>query len=216
MRINTNEEIRELVVGGQSYDVSELSNEAIEQLARSLGVQADASENYEPSTQTLELTPKTGSKGSISMRELARQIDKENEEEDLKSVLSGLGVNEDEVDEDEDEVDEDEDEDEVDEDEVDEDDEFEYRETEEERQEREYLESFAIPASRFSKSNIKYFKQNDVDVTNLNELIQATMKIEEINNDYKKRKVQSLFEQYNNEELDVNQLIEEVSKLGRI
>lgn len=205
MRINTNEEIRELVVGGQTYNVSELSNEAIEQLARSLGVQSDATENYEPSTQTLELTPKTGSKGSISMRELARQIDKENEEEDLKSVLSGLGVNEDEVDEDE-----------VDEDEVDEDDEFEYEETEEERQEREYLESFAIPASRFSKSNIKYFKQNDVDVTNLNELMQATMKIEEINNDYKKRKVQSLFEQYNNEELDVNQLIEEVSKLGRI
>ena len=205
MRINTNEEIRELVVGGQTYNVSELSNEAIEQLARSLGVQSDATENYEPSTQTLELTPKTGSKGSISMRELARQIDKENEEEDLKSVLSGLGVNEDEVDEDE-----------VDEDEVDEDDEFEYGETEEERQEREYLESFAIPASRFSKSNIKYFKQNDVDVTNLNELMQATMKIEEINNDYKKRKVQSLFEQYNNEELDVNQLIEEVSKLGRI
>lgn len=205
MRINTNEEIRELVVGGQTYNVSELSNEAIEQLARSLGVQSDATENYEPSTQTLELTPKTGSKGSISMRELARQIDKENEEEDLKSVLSGLGVNEDEVDEDE-----------VDEDEVDEDDEFEYEETEEECQEREYLESFAIPASRFSKSNIKYFKQNDVDVTNLNELMQATMKIEEINNDYKKRKVQSLFEQYNNEELDVNQLIEEVSKLGRI
>ena len=212
MRINTNEEIRELVVGGQSYDVSELSNEAIEQLARSLGVQSDATENYEPSTQTLELTPKTGSKGSISMRELARQIDKENEEEDLKSVLSGLGVNEDEVDEDEvdeDEVDEDEDE-------VDEDDEFEYEETEEERQEREYLESFAIPASRFSKNDIKYFKQNDVDVTNLNELIQATMKIEEINNDYKKRKIQALFEQYNNEELEINQLIEEVSKLGRI
>ena len=29
MRINTNEEIRELVVGGQSYDVSALSNDAI-------------------------------------------------------------------------------------------------------------------------------------------------------------------------------------------
>ena len=47
--------------------------------------------------------------------------------------------------------------------------------------------------------------------------MQAKMRIEEINNDYKQRKVQSLFEQYNNNnEFDVNKLIEEVSKLGHI
>lgn len=211
MRIETNEEIRELVVGGQSYDVSSLNREAINQLANSLGVQSDAKENYDPSTQTLELMPKTGSKGALSMRELAEQIDRDQQENDLKYMFEGLDVRElKNEEEDDDEL--------AGEEENDPDDEYELEEeeTEEERQEREYLESFAIPAHHFSKSNIKYFKQNDIDVTDLNELMQAKMRIEEINNDYKQRKVQSLFEQYNNEELDVNQLIEKVSKLGHI
>jgi len=211
MRIETNEEIRELVVGGQSYDVSSLNREAINQLANSLGVQSDAKEDYDPSTQTLELMPKTGSKGALSMRELAEQIDQDQQENDLKYMFEGLDVRElKNEEEDDDEL--------AGEEENDPDDEYELEEeeTEEERQEREYLESFAIPAHHFSKNNIKYFKQNDIDVTDLNELMQAKMRIEEINNDYKQRKVQSLFEQYNNEEFDVNQLIEEVSKLGRI
>ena len=211
MRIETNEEIRELVVGGQSYDVSSLNREAINQLANSLGVQSDAKEDYDPSTQTLELMPKTGSKGALSMRELAEQIDRDQQENDLKYMFEGLDVRElKNEEEDDDEL--------AGEEENDPDDEYELEEeeTEEERQEREYLESFAIPAHHFSKNNIKYFKQNDIDVTDLNELMQAKMRIEEINNDYKQRKVQSLFEQYNNEEFDVNQLIEEVSKLGRI
>lgn len=211
MRIETNEEIRELVVGGQSYDVSSLNREAINQLANSLGVQSDAKEDYDPSTQTLELMPKTGSKGALSMRELAEQIDRDQQENDLKYMFEGLDVRElKNEEEDDDEL--------AGEEENDPDDEYELEEeeTEEERQEREYLESFAIPAHHFSKNNIKYFKQNDIDVTDLNELMQAKMRIEEINNDYKQRKVQSLFEQYNNEEFDVNQLIEEVSKLGHI
>lgn len=212
MRIETNEEIRELVVGGQSYDVSSLNREAINQLANSLGVQSDAKEDYDPSTQTLELMPKTGSKGALSMRELAEQIDQDQQENDLKYMFEGLDVRElKNEEEDDDEL--------AGEEENDPDDEYELEEeeTEEERQEREYLESFAIPAHHFSKNNIKYFKQNDIDVTDLNELMQAKMRIEEINNDYKQRKVQSLFEQYNNNnEFDVNQLIEEVSKLGHI
>lgn len=219
MRIETNEEIRELVVGGQSYDVSSLNREAINQLANSLGVQSDAKEDYDPSTQTLELMPKTGSKGALSMRELAEQIDQDQQENDLKYMFEGLDVRELKNEEDEDEYDELTGEEEYDPDDEDELDfeELEDEETEEERQGREYLESFAIPAHHFSKNNIKYFKQNDIDVTDLNELMQAKMRIEEINNDYKQRKVQSLFEQYNNNnEFDVNQLIEEVSKLGHI
>lgn len=212
MRIETNEEIRELVVGGQSYDVSSLNREAINQLANSLGVQSDAKEDYDPSTQTLELMPKTGSKGTLSMRELAEKIDQDQQENDLKYMFEGLDVRElKNEEEDDDEL--------AGEEENDPDDEYELEEeeTEEERQEREYLESFAISAHHFSKSNIKYFKQNDIDVTDLNELMQAKMRIEEINNDYKQRKVQSLFEQYNNNnEFDVNQLIEKVSKLGHI
>lgn len=216
MRIETNEEIRELVVGGQSYDVSSLNREAINQLANSLGVQSDAKEDYDPSTQTLELMPKTGSKGALSMRELAEQIDRDQQENDLKYMFEGLDVRElKNEEEDDDELAGEEENDPEDEDELDF--ELEDEETEEERQEREYLESFAIPAHHFSKNNIKYFKQNDIDVTDLNELMQAKMRIEEINNDYKQRKVQSLFEQYNNNnEFDVNQLIEEVSKLGHI
>lgn len=216
MRIETNEEIRELVVGGQSYDVSSLNREAINQLANSLGVQSDAKEDYDPSTQTLELLPKTGSKGALSMRELAEQIDQDQQENDLKYMFEGLDVRElknEEEEDDDDELAGEEEYDPDDEDEL----ELEDEETEEERQEREYLESFAIPAHHFSKNNIKYFKQNDIDVTDLNELMQAKMRIEEINNDYKQRKVQSLFEQYNNNnEFDVNKLIEEVSKLGHI
>lgn len=227
MRIETNEEIRELVVGGQSYDVSSLNREAINQLANSLGVQSDAKEDYDPSTQTLELMPKTGSKGALSMRELAEQIDQDQQENDLKYMFEGLDVRELKNEEEEEEDDDDElageeeydpdDEDELDFEELEDEETEETEETEEERQEREYLESFAIPAHHFSKNNIKYFKQNDIDVTDLNELMQAKMRIEEINNDYKQRKVQSLFEQYNNNnEFDVNQLIEEVSKLGHI
>lgn len=204
MRINTNEEIRELVVGGQSYDVSALSNDAIAQLANSLGVQSDAEEVYHASTQSLELMPKTGSKGALSMRELAEQIDRESEEEDLRSMFSGLNVNELAGEDDDD--DDEEDEHELEEEE----------ETEEERQEREYLESFAIPAHHFSSNDIKYFKQHDVDVTDLSALMSAKTQIENIDNEYKTRKVRSLFEQFNNEELNVNELIKEVSKLGRV
>ena len=205
MRINTNEEIRELVVGGQSYDVSALSNDAIAQLANSLGVQSDAEEVYHASTQSLELMPKTGSKGALSMRELAEQIDRESEEEDLHAMFDGLNELTGEDDEDEDEYDYEED-----------DYELEEEETEEERQEREYLESFAIPAHHFSSNDIKYFKQHDVDVTDLSALMSAKTQIENIDNEYKTRKVRSLFEQFNNEELNVNELIKEVSKLGRV
>ena len=214
MRINTNEEIRELVVGGQSYDVSALSNDAIAQLANSLGVQSDAEEVYHASTQSLELMPKTGSKGALSMRELAEQIDRESEEEDLHSMFDGLNELTGEDDEDEDE-DEDEYEYEYDYDYEEDDYELE-EETEEERQEREYLESFAIPAHHFSSNDIKYFKQHDVDVTDLSALMSAKTQIENIDNEYKTRKVRSLFEQFNNEELNVNELIKEVSKLGRV
>lgn len=205
MRINTNEEIRELVVGGQSYDVSALSNDAIAQLANSLGVQSDAEEVYHASTQSLELMPKTGSKGVLSMRELAEQIDRESEEEDLHAMFDGLNELAGEDDEDEDEYDYEED-----------DYELEEEETEEERQEREYLESFAIPAHHFSSNDIKYFKQHDVDVTDLSALMSAKTQIENIDNEYKTRQVRSLFEQFNNEELNVNELIKEVSKLGRV
>lgn len=190
MNINVNEEIKELVVGGQSYDVSQLSNEQIGQLAKSLGIQDNASQQFHASTGVLEFVPKTGSKGAD--RNLNRIF------EDLRN-------------EDEDEIDDDYDKDEID-DFYDEDDEYELSPEEIARQE--WLESFVIPAHHFSQNDLKYFEQNEVDVTDLSSLTQAKVRIDQIEEEYMTRKAKEFVDQFLKDEISVKEFIEQVSQLS--
>lgn len=192
MNINVNEEIKELVVGGQSYDVSQLSNEQIGQLAKSLGIQDNASQQFHASTGVLEFVPKTGSKGAD--RNLSRIF------EDLRN-------------EDENEIDDydDYDEDEID-DFYDEDDEYELSPEEIARQE--WLESFVIPAHHFSQNDLKYFEQNEVDVTDLSSLTQAKVRIDQIEEEYMTRTAKEFADQFLKDEINVKEFIEQVSQLS--
>ena len=197
MNINVNEEIKELVVGGQSYDVSQLSNEQIGQLAKSLGIQDNASQQFHASTGVLEFVPKTGSKGAD--RNLSRIF------EDLRN-----DEDEDEID-DYDDYDDDYDEDEID-DFYDEDDEYELSPEEIARQE--WLESFVIPAHHFSQNDLKYFEQNNVDVTDLSSLTQAKVRIDQIEEEYTTRKAKEFADQFLKDEISVKEFIEQVSQLS--
>lgn len=202
MQINTNHEISTLVIGGQSYDVSSLNNDAIAQLARSLGAQDNASQEFHASTQTLEFRPQTGSKGA-NFSDIFSQL-REDEEAHHHSF------------EDEDE-DEDEDE-EVDEDYDFDEDDFNFNneseETEEEREEREFLESFAIPASKFSDNDIRYFKQNDVDVTDLNELMNAKVEINRLDKEYNKEQATELAQAFLNGDIQLDEFVASIRELS--
>lgn len=197
MQINTNHEISTLVIGGQSYDVSSLNNDAIAQLARSLGAQDNASQEFHASTQTLEFRPQTGSKGA-NFSEIFSQL-REDEETCHHSF----------DDEDEEESDEDYDFDE---------DDFNFNnepeETEEEREEREFLESFAIPASKFSDNDIRYFKQNDVDVTDLNELMNAKVEINRLDKEYNEEQATELAQAFLNGDIQLDEFVASIRELS--
>lgn len=198
MQINTNHEISTLVIGGQSYDVSSLNNDAIAQLARSLGAQDNASQEFHASTQTLEFRPQTGSKGA-NFSDIFSQL-REDEEAHHHSF---------EEDEDEEAADEDYDFDE---------DDFNFNnepeETEEEREEREFLESFAIPASKFSDNDIRYFKQNDVDVTDLNELMNAKVEINRLDKEYNEEQATELAQAFLNNDIQLNEFVASIRELS--
>lgn len=202
MQINTNHEISTLVIGGQSYDVSSLNNDAIAQLARSLGAQDNASQEFHASTQTLEFRPQTGSKGA-NFSEIFSHL-REDEETHRHSFED---ENEDE-DEDK-EADEDYDFDE---------DDFNFNnepeETEEEREEREFLESFAIPASKFSDNDIRYFKQNDVDVTDLNELMNAKVEINRLDKEYNEEQATELAQAFLNGDIQLDEFVASIRELS--
>lgn len=198
MQINTNHEISTLVIGGQSYDVSSLNNDAIAQLARSLGAQDNASQEFHASTQTLEFRPQTGSKGA-NFSDIFSQL-REDEEAHHHSF---------EEDEDEEAADEDYDFDE---------DDFNFNnepeETEEEREEREFLESFAIPASKFSDNDIRYFKQNDVDVTDLNELMNAKVEINRLDKEYNEEQATELAQAFLNNDIQLDEFVASIRELS--
>lgn len=198
MQINTNHEISTLVIGGQSYDVSSLNNDAIAQLARSLGAQDNASQEFHASTQTLEFRPQTGSKGS-NFSDIFSHL---REDEDTHRH-SFEDKNEDE------EADEDYDFDE---------DDFDFNnepeETEEEREEREFLESFAIPASKFSDNDIRYFKQNDIDVTNLNELMNAKVEINRLDKEYNEEQATELAQAFLNGDIQLDEFVASIRELS--
>lgn len=198
MQINTNHEISTLVIGGQSYDVSSLNNDAIAQLARSLGAQDNASQEFHASTQTLEFRPQTGSKGS-NFSEIFSHLREDNE----THHHSFEEENEDE------EANEDYDFDE---------DDFNFNnepeETEEEREEREFLESFAIPASKFSDNDIRYFKQNDIDVTNLNELMNAKVEINRLDKEYNEEQATELAQAFLNGDIQLDEFVASIRELS--
>jgi len=198
MQINTNHEISTLVIGGQSYDVSSLNNDAIAQLARSLGAQDNASQEFHASTQTLEFRPQTGSKGS-NFSEIFSHLREDNE----THHHSFEEENEDE------EANEDYDFDE---------DDFNFNneseETEEEREEREFLESFAIPASKFSDNDIRYFKQNDVDVTDLNELMNAKVEINRLDKEYNEEQATELAQAFLNGDIQLDEFVASIRELS--
>ena len=198
MQINTNHEISTLVIGGQSYDVGSLNNDAIAQLARSLGAQDNASQEFYASTQTLEFRPQTGSKGS-NFSDIFSHL---REDEDTHRH-SFEDKNEDE------EADEDYDFDE---------DDFDFNnepeETEEEREEREFLESFAIPASKFSDNDIRYFKQNDIDVTNLNELMNAKVEINRLDKEYNEEQATELAQAFLNGDIQLDEFVASIRELS--
>lgn len=199
MQINTNHEISTLVIGGQSYDVSSLNNDAIAQLARSLGAQDNASQEFHASTQTLEFRPQTGSKGA-NFSDIFSQL-REDEEAHHHSF---------EEDEDEDE--------EANEDYDFNEDDFNFNnepeETEEEREEREFLESFAIPASKFSDNDIRYFKQNDVDVTDLNELMNAKVEINRLDKEYNEEQATELAQAFLNGDIQLDEFVASIRELS--
>jgi len=199
MQINTNHEISTLVIGGQSYDVSSLNNDAIAQLARSLGAQDNAFQEFHASTQTLEFRPQTGSKGA-NFSDIFSQL-REDEEAHHHSF--------EEEDEEEEAADEDYDFDE---------DDFnfnnEHEETEEEREEREFLESFAIPASKFSDNDIRYFKQNDVDVTDLNELMNAKVEINRLDKEYNEEQATELAQAFLNNDIQLDEFVASIRELS--
>lgn len=199
MQINTNHEISTLVIGGQSYDVSSLNNDAIAQLARSLGAQDNASQEFHASTQTLEFRPQTGSKGA-NFSDIFSQL-REDEEAHHHSF---------EEDEDEDE--------EANEDYDFNEDDFNFNnepeETEEEREEREFLESFAIPASKFSDNDIRYFKQNDVDVTDLNELMNAKVEINRLDKEYNEEQATELAQAFLNDDIQLDEFVASIRELS--
>ena len=200
MQINTNHEISTLVIGGQSYDVSSLNNDAIAQLARSLGAQDNASQEFHASTQTLEFRPQTGSKGS-----------------NLSDILSQLREDEDTHCHSFEDEDEDEDEEADENYDFDEDDfnfNNESEETEEEREEREFLESFAIPASKFSDNDIRYFKQNDVDVTDLNELMNAKVEINRLDKEYNEEQATELAQAFLNGDIQLDEFVASIRELS--
>lgn len=198
MQINTNHEISTLVIGGQSYDVSSLNNDAIAQLARSLGAQDNASQEFHASTQTLEFRPQTGSKGA-NFSDIFSQL-REDEEAHHHSF---------EEEDEEEAADEDYDFDE---------DDFnfnnEHEETEEEREEREFLESFAIPASKFSDNDIRYFKQNDVDVTDLNELMNAKVEINRLDKEYNEEQATELAQAFLNNDIQLDEFVASIRELS--
>jgi len=198
MQINTNHEISTLVIGGQSYDVSSLDNDAIAQLARSLGAQDNASQEFHASTQTLEFRPQTGSKGA-NFSDIFSQLREDNE----THHHSFEEENEDE------EANEDYDFDE---------DDFNFNnepeETEEEREEREFLESFAIPASKFSDNDIRYFKQNDVDVTDLNELMNAKVEINRLDKEYNEEQATELAQAFLNGDIQLDEFVASIRELS--
>lgn len=199
MQINTNHEISTLVIGGQSYDVSSLNNDAIAQLARSLGAQDNASQEFHASTQTLEFRPQTGSKGA-NFSDIFSQL-REDEEAHHHSF---------EEDEDEDE--------EANEDYDFNEDDFNFNnepeETEEECEEREFLESFAIPASKFSDNDIRYFKQNDVDVTDLNELMNAKVEINRLDKEYNEEQATELAQAFLNGDIQLDEFVASIRELS--
>lgn len=199
MQINTNHEISTLVIGGQSYDVSSLNNDAIAQLARSLGAQDNASQEFHASTQTLEFRPQTGSKGA-NFSDIFSQL-REDEEAHHHSF---------EEDEDEDE--------EANEDYDFNEDDFNFNnepeETEEECEEREFLESFAIPASKFSDNDIRYFKQNDVDVTDLNELMNAKVEINRLDKEYNEEQATELAQAFLNNDIQLDEFVASIRELS--
>lgn len=198
MQINTNHEISTLVIGGQSYDVSSLNNDAIAQLARSLGAQDNASQEFHASTQTLEFRPQTGSKGA-NFSDIFSQL----REDEEAHHHSSEEENEDE------EANEDYDFDE---------DDFNFNnepeETEEEREEREFLESFAIPASKFSDNDIRYFKQNDVDVTDLNELMNAKVEINRLDKEYNEEQATELAQAFLNNDIQLDEFVASIRELS--
>ena len=198
MQINTNHEISTLVIGGQSYDVSSLNNDAIAQLARSLGAQDNASQEFHASTQTLEFRPQTGSKGA-NFSDIFSQL----REDEEAHHHSSEEENEDE------EANEDYDFDE---------DDFNFNnepeETEEEREEREFLESFAIPASKFSDNDIRYFKQNDIDVTNLNELMNAKVEINRLDKEYNEEQATELAQAFLNGDIQLDEFVASIRELS--
>lgn len=198
MQINTNHEISTLVIGGQSYDVSSLNNDAIAQLARSLGAQDNASQEFHASTQTLEFRPQTGSKGA-NFSDIFSQL----REDEEAHHHSSEEENEDE------EANEDYDFDE---------DDFKFNnepeETEEEREEREFLESFAIPASKFSDNDIRYFKQNDVDVTDLNELMNAKVEINRLDKEYNEEQATELAQAFLNDDIQLDEFVASIRELS--
>lgn len=198
MQINTNHEISTLVIGGQSYDVSSLNNDAIAQLARSLGAQDNASQEFHASTQTLEFRPQTGSKGA-NFSDIFSQL----REDEEAHHHSSEEENEDE------EANEDYDFDE---------DDFNFNnepeETEEEREEREFLESFAIPASKFSDNDIRYFKQNDVDVTDLNELMNAKVEINRLDKEYNEEQATELAQAFLNDDIQLDEFVASIRELS--
>ena len=199
MQINTNHEISTLVIGGQSYDVSSLNNDAIAQLARSLGAQDNASQEFHASTQTLEFRPQTGSKGA-NFSDIFSQL-REDEEAHHHSF---------EEDEDEEAA--------ADEDYDFDEDDFNFNnepeETEEEREEREFLESFAIPASKFSDNDIRYFKQNDVDVTDLNELMNAKVEINRLDKEYNEEQATELAQAFLNNDIQLDEFVASIRELS--
>lgn len=198
MQINTNHEISTLVIGGQSYDVSSLNNDAIAQLARSLGAQDNASQEFHASTQTLEFRPQTGSKGA-NFSDIFSQLREDNEthhhsfEEENKDEEANEDYNFDE-------------------------DGFNFNnepeETEEEREEREFLESFAISASKFSDNDIRYFKQNDVDVTDLNELMNAKVEINRLDKEYNEEQATELAQAFLNGDIQLDEFVASIRELS--